>query len=288
MGLKRNQRAGVVLWLTPDEIMPNPRQPRRQFDPAELHGLADSIRENGILQPLTVRRTPGDCYELIAGERRLRAAQIAELERLPCLLTEVSDERSAILALVENIQRQDLGFFEEAQAIARLMESQNLSQEQLARILGKASSTLSNKLRLLKLPAFIRARIDECGLTERHARALLRLEDEALQSQVIDEISAKRLNVQETDRLIEEMLSPPVIEVEVVAEKTAKRRAPPQVVRLVRDVRIFVNTIHHAVDIMRRSGIPAVSESAENEEFLIYTVRIPKGAAEQVAARRAG
>jgi len=268
MGLaKRNQRAGSVLFLTADEILPNPNQPRRQFDSRELESLAQSIRENGILQPLTVRRQPGGCYELVAGERRLRAAQLAGLDSLPCLLTEVSEERSAILALVENLQRQDLGFFEEAQAIARLMDTWHLSQEQMAKNLGKAPSTLSNKLRLLKLPEDVRERIVLAGLTERHARALLRLEDPALQREVLGTAIARELTVQDTEKTIDRLLH------------AAPPRAYKSTIRLVRDVRLFVNTIHHAVDTMRRAGIPAVSETDETGEFLVYTVRIPKAAA---------
>jgi len=268
------QRAGAVLMLSADEILPNPSQPRRQFDARELQGLADSIRENGILQPLTVRRAPGGCYELIAGERRLRAARMAGLERLPCLLVEAGDGRSAVLALVENLQREDLGFFEEAEGIARLMETCDFTQEQMARQLGLAPSTLSNKLRLLKLPPELRAKIDAAGLTERHARALLRLEDTQARQQILSTIIAKHLKVQETDRLIDALLtSAPV-----------KPKRPT--ISLVRDVRLFANTIRHAVDAMRRSGIAALAETAENGEYLVYTVRIPKGDA--VARRRAG
>jgi ParB family chromosome partitioning protein len=268
----------MVLRLTADEILPNPHQPRRQFDPGELEGLAQSIRENGILQPLTVRCQPGGCYELVAGERRLRAAQMAGLERLPCLLTEASEERSAILALVENLQRQDLGFFEEAQAIARLMGTWHLSQEQMAKTLGKAASTLSNKLRLLKLPDDVRERIVLAGLTERHARALLRLEDPARQREVLNTAIARELTVQDTEKIIDQLL----------------HAAPPQprksTIRLVRDVRLFVNTIHHAVDVMRRSGIAALTETSESGEYLIYTVRIPKDSAmaQQRERRRVG
>ena len=279
--LKRGQRAGAVLMLSADEILPNRSQPRRQFDPRELQGLADSIRENGILQPLTVRKAKGGCYELIAGERRLRAAQMAGLEALPCLLTEVDDERSAILALVENLQRQDLGFFEEAEGIARLMETCGLSQEEMARSLGLAPSTLSNKLRLLKLSPGMRAQIGEAGLTERHARALLRLGGEQRQ-QVLLTIVGNQLNVQETDRLIDALCT----------AKPAGAGKPPAkrpTIGLVRDVRLFVNTIHHAVDAMRRSGIPALSDMSDSGEYLVYTVRIPKGDAvgQQRERRRA-
>ena len=282
--LKRGQRAGVVLMLTADEILPNPSQPRRQFDARELQGLAESIRENGILQPLTVRRTHGGCYELIAGERRLRAAQMAGLELLPCLLTEVSDERSAVLALVENLQRQDLGFFEEAEGIARLMEICGLPQEQMAKTLGLAPSTLSNKLRLLKLPQDARAEINGAGLTERHARALLRLEGEQ-RRQVLRTVVENHLNVQETDKLIDTLLT--VAPVGAACQPPGKPKRPT--ISLVRDVRLFVNTIHHAVDAMRRSGIAAESGMEDCGECLVYTVRIPKSSAmaQQRERRRA-
>ena len=259
--LSRTQK---VLQLSVDEIQPNPNQPRRQFD--EIDSLAESIRENGILQPLTVRKVPAG-YELIAGERRLRAARLAGLAQVPCLLSDADDARSAILALVENLQRQDLGFFEEAEAIARLMKSYGLTQEQAARSLGMAASTLSNKLRLLKLPGALREQIAAAGLSERHARALLRITDPHMQRDVLQRVVQRGFNVQETDALVDSALA-------ALQEKPAKR----SYIRVVKDVRIFVNSIHHAVDAMRNSGIHAVSEKTENEEFLIYTVRIPKDA----------
>ena len=275
-GQVKTRRAGAVLLLPADELLPNPNQPRRQFDQRELEGLAESIRENGILQPLTVRKARGGCYELIAGERRLRAARMAGLEAIPCLLTEVSDERSAVLALVENLQRQDLGFFEEAEGIARLMAACALTQEQTARTLGMAPSTLSNKLRLLKLPPGMRAEINGAGLTERHARALLRLDNEQSRQQILSTVVAGHLKVQETDRLIDSLLTA------APAKPPAKRPA----IALVRDVRLFVNTIHHAVDAMRRSGIAALSDMSEHGEYLVYTVRIPKGDAMTRRERR--
>jgi len=278
----RGKKVGVVLMLSPDELLPNRYQPRREFDPRELEGLAESIRENGILQPLTVRRSQGGCYELIAGERRLRAAQLVGLERLPCLLTEAGDERSAVLALVENLQRQDLGFFEEAEGIARLMETCALTQEQMAKSLGLAPSTLSNKLRLLKLTPEMRAEIHRAGLTERHARALLRL-DGAQRQQVLHTVIENHLNVQETDKLIDTLATA------ALTAAPPKRQKRPTI-SLVRDVRLFVNTIHHAVDTMRSSGIAALTETSESGEYLIYTVRIPKGSAlaQQRDRRRVG
>ena len=266
-GERKGKRAGMVLMLPADAILPNPNQPRRQFDARELQGLAESIRENGILQPLTVRKSHGGCYELIAGERRLRAAQIAGMETLPCLVAEVSDERSAVLALVENLQRQDLGFFEEAEGIARLMETCALTQEQMAKTLGLAPSTLSNKLRLLRLSAEMREEIQRAGLSERHARALLRLENPQSRQKVLAIIVEKQLKVQETDRLVDALCG-------AAPAKPPKLKRPT--ISLVRDVRLFVNSIHHAVDAMRRSGIAALAESGETGDYLVYTVRIPK------------
>ena len=277
---KRNRQAGTVLLLAPEEILPNPYQPRRLFETKELESLADSIRENGILQPLTVRKCEqGGGYELITGERRLRAARLAGLPQVPCLLAQVSDERSALLALVENIQRQDLGFFEEAQAIQRMMDAYGLTQEQMAKTLGKAASTLSNKLRLLKLPPAMRGQITAAGLTERHARALLRIEAPAMRQKLLEAVMARELNVQETERLIDMQLHTGVLAEAAAEQRASKKRT----IRLVRDVRLFVNTIHHAVDAMRSSGIPALSETTESEEYLIYTVRIPKEPASRAA-----
>jgi ParB family chromosome partitioning protein len=264
---KRSQKAGVVLLLRAEEIFPNPNQPRRVFDRAELEGLAESIRQNGILQPLTVRKLPGGGYELIAGERRLRAARMAGLPRLPCLLSDATDETSAVLALVENLQRQDLDCFEEAEAIQKLLANCGMPQEQLAKMLGKAPSTLSNKLRLLRLPPPMRQRMAEAGLTERHARALLRLENEAQRQSALEAILTRGLNVSETDAFIDALCSEPA---------ATKPTARPPAIRLVRDVRLFVNTINHAVETMRQSGIAAESTRSETPECIEYVIRIPK------------
>ena len=270
---KRGQKAGVVLLLRADEIFPNRNQPRRSFDREELEGLAESIRQNGILQPLTVRKLPGGGYELIAGERRLRAARIAGLPQVPCLLSDATDESSAVLALVENLQRQDLGWVEEAEAIHRLLERSGMPQEQMAKMLGKAPSTLSNKLRLLRLPPETRQRMAEAGLTERHARALLRLDSESQRQSVLAAVIAKDLNVGDTDALVDALLSEPP------AAAAPKPKERPGAIRLVRDVRLFVNTINHAVEVMRQSGIPAESERAETQDFIEFTIKIPRQAA---------
>ena len=271
---KRNPKVGSVLSLHPDEIFPNPNQPRQHFDSNELAGLAESIRQNGILQPLTVRSLPSGGYELIAGERRLRASRIAGLPTVPCILSDVSDEKSAILALVENLQRQDLDYFEEAEAIQRMMSMYGIPQEQMARTLGKAPSTLSNKLRLLRLAPELRSQISAAGLTERHARAILRLENPEQRQHALQTIITRELNVGDTDKLVDALLSVP------------QKEQGHATIRLVRDVRLFLNTINHAIDTMRRAGITADSTKAETDDYIVYTVRIPKSEAQKSAEPR--
>lgn len=259
----KTRSGGQILLIPQQDIFPNPNQPRRRFDCDELEGLAESIRQNGILQPINVRKVLDGKYELIAGERRLRAARMVGLSRIPCILMEATDEKSALYAILENLQRQDLSFFEEAAAIERLMTEYNLSQEDAAKKLGKAQSTLSNKLRLLKLSEEIRSEITKAGLTERHARALLRLNNEAQLKRALSIIVERRLNVSETDRLVTQML-----------ERGIKSKKQP--LKVFKDVRIFVNTLNHAVDTMRRAGIEADSAKSETEEYIEYVVRIPK------------
>lgn len=251
------------MLIPPDLIYPNPNQPRRDFNAEELNSLADSIRVSGILQPITVRQGENGLYELVAGERRLRAARIAGIPRIPCIEIRVCKDESAILALIENIQRSNLSYFEEAEGIAQLMAQLGTNQEEIARKLGKAQSTLSNKLRLLRLPPEIRYQIAQAGLTERHARALLKLEDPALQRTALQQIIARHMNVNETDRLIQKLNQP----------KSKKKSRPMMVVK---DIRIFMNTISHAVDTMKRAGIAAVSEKNETDDYIEYHVKIQK------------
>jgi ParB family chromosome partitioning protein len=252
-----------VITVPIGRVNPNPKQPRKQFDHESLLGLAQSIKQNGILQPLTVRADGNGDYELIAGERRLRAALIAGLTHVPCVQIEADENQSAVLSLIENIQRQDLNFFEEAEGIARLIESWGMTQEMLAAKLGKTQSTIANKLRLLKLSQTERNIIVEAKLTERHARALLKLGVEERAS-VLRQIIEKNLNVAETDRLIDAMTFP----------ETGKKDNRP--VPIVKDVRIFINTFTNAVNVMRRAGIDAVAVKQEYDDYFEYTVRIPK------------
>lgn len=261
---KSKQISGGQLLMIPQEnIFPNPNQPRKYFDYSELEGLAQSIRENGLLQPVTVRPKEDFGYELISGERRLRAARIIGMKEIPCVISEADTEKSATLALIENLQRQDLSFFEEARAIENLMNICGLSQEEMAKRLGKAQSTLCNKLRILKLPQDVCDLLEKNSMSERHARALLQLESADLQRRAAQIVTDKRLTVAETERLISRM----------VKNSTVKQKPS---VKIFKDVRIFVNTLNHAVDTMRKAGIEADSAKSETPEYIEYVVRIPK------------
>lgn len=252
-----------VLQIQIDEIRPNPHQPRSDFALGELRTLADSIRQNGILQPLTVRRV-GDLYELIAGERRLRAAKLAGLDTVPCLVMEITDRNSAILALVENIQRQDLNCFEEAAALEKLISYYGMTQEDAALRLGRAQSTIANKLRLLRLSEKERRFILEHHLTERHARTLLRLGSEEERLSALEKIVKLGLNVEKTEQMIDAMIGQ-----KQAAERFQKRSV------LFRDVRLFSNTIQKAVETMQAAGIPAAMQKVQFDDYMEYRIHIP-------------
>lgn len=260
--LKTYMETGRVVFLPIRAIRPNPMQPRRVFRPEALDELAESIRAHGVLQPLSVRRTAGG-YELIAGERRLRAAKLAGLREVPCLLARSSEEESALLALVENLQRRDLHYLEEAVAIARLISSYGLSQEQAAEKLGKSQSAVANKLRLLRLSPDCTRLLCAHDLSERHARALLRLADEEDRLHALQTIIRRGYNVAQSEALIEEMLK----------RKQTSPRLPTYVVK---DVRIFLNTIRHSLGLMQRAGVEADMQREDTEENILLTIRIPK------------
>ena len=253
-----------VRYLRLDEIVPNPRQPRKVFEEQALQELAESIRCYGILQPLTVRRK-GQHYELVAGERRLRAAAIAGLHQVPCLLAQVGEEDSALLALMENLQRRDLDCWEEAEAIARLISEYHLTQEQTAEKLGKSQSAVANKLRLLRLSQPVRALLQQNNLSERHARALLRLSDEASQLHVLRQIVARGYNVARTEEYVEQYLQ-------------QLRTTPPKgrSTYVIKDVRLFLNSINRGMHLMRSAGVDAAIGRQDTEEEILLTIRIPK------------
>ncbi|MDR1735302.1 MAG: ParB/RepB/Spo0J family partition protein [Oscillospiraceae bacterium] len=264
-----------VFMIRTHFIRPNPGQPRRIFDAEGLSELADSIRQYGVLQPLTVRKLENGSFELVAGERRLRAARLAGLEEVPCILLGADEKQSSLIALVENLQRCDLDFFEEAEGIQRLIRQFGLSQEEAARRIGKSQSALANKLRILRHPPEIIQSIRDNGLTERHARALLRLEDEDDRKTVIETIVERRLNVAQTDEYIDAYLATAVVprpsEPEVTGAKDKIRT-----LYIFKDVRLFLNTVNRAVDVVRRAGIPANLDKEEVGDEIILTIKVPK------------
>ena len=259
-----------VLEIPIIRIRPNKTQPRKNFDEDELMSLARSISTNGILQPLTVRKLNDTEYELVAGERRLRASVLAGLTTVPCVLIKCSDKESAIFALIENLQRADLNMFEEARGISRLIRKFDITQEEAAAKLGKKQSTVANKLRLLKLTLEEQDWITQAGLSERHARALLRIEDEELRRKILSQIISEGFNATESENYISDFLHK-----NTLPDKKQDRKF------IVKDLRIFVNTINKAVDTMRLSGINAIAKRIESEEYIEYTVKIPKAEAIQ-------
>ena len=266
--MKKNQKgeflSSRVRYIPINAVRPNPQQPRRSFDETALRELADSISAYGILQPLTVRDR-GGVYELVAGERRLRAARIAGLREVPCLIAEVGEEDAALLALIENLQRRDLDYMEEAAAIARLIRRYGLSQQQAAEKLGKSQPTIANKLRLLRLSAPVIDCLRQYGLTERHARTLLRLTDPEQQLAAARHIGKRGLNVAQTEQYIDRL----------TAENRTEppRRRPTYVIK---DVRMFLNSVERGVRLMQSAGVGAEVGRRDTEEEILLTIHIPK------------
>lgn len=250
--------------LSIERIQVNPFQPRRIFQQDALQELAASVQEFGILQPLLVRRK-GDMAELIAGERRLRAAKLAGLKQVPVLYKELTDQEMAEIAIIENLQREDLSFFEEAEGFARLLHEFSFTQEALARRMGISQSALANKLRLLKLPQAVQQVISKEQLTERHARVLLRLKEEQLQLRALQKIVAQGLNVRQTDELIRTMLEP--------KQKSEKKAG---ITGIVRDARIYLNTIRKATKQMESSGLDIKVDEEQAEDYVLLHIRVPK------------
>ena len=261
-GFETDKR-GAVLEIPIGAIKPNPRQPRKSFDAGSLTSLSRSISQDGVIQPLTVRDMNG-YYELVSGERRLRAAKIAGLKSVPCIITDISDERSAVYALIENIQRCDLSFFEQAQAISELISEHGLTQEEAALRLGLSQPAVANKLRLLRLDTDERALITSKGLSERHARALLRCESKEQRRDVIGQITARDLSAEQTEKYIKTLQKTEQI------KRSYQKRAP-----ILRDIRLFVNTMNKAVKVMQLAGVKANTRRVEHEGYVDYIVSIP-------------
>ena len=266
-------RKGGVVYLCTEDIDPCPVQPRKNFDEESLSELSESIKSYGILNPLTVRMRGGK-YELVAGERRLRAARLAGLKEVPCMLVDVNMEGASLIALVENLQRKDLDFIEEALGINQLIIMFGMSQEEAARRIGKSQSAVANKLRLLQLPRDILDSLRENGLTERHGRALLRLSSPVEQRQALEYIVDNKLTVAATDAYIDALLS--ADEEPPEPEKSSGRRS-----FILKDVRIFLNSLSRSIDLMKQGGIDAGVKRQETEDSLILTISIPKSKAAQ-------
>lgn len=271
--LRPTTRAGrsAVLWLEPEQIRPGAVQPRMQFPEAELQELAQSVGEYGLLNPLTVRRRGAE-YELIAGERRLRAARLAGLTEVPCIVMDVDLQQASLIALVENLQRRDLDFVEQARGIAQLIRMFGLRQEECARRLGKSQSAIANKLRLLRLPEDVLLGLRNAGLTERHGRALLRLSSPEEQRAALGQFIAQDMNVAAAEAYVEALLAAPQPEPEAPAEQDNER----QRTFVLKDVRVFLNSLTRNLELMKQGGIDAGMERRETEDALILTISIPK------------
>lgn len=263
-----------ITYIPVEDIVPGQMQSRRSFSREGLEELRDSIARCGILQPLTVRQK-GERFELIAGERRLRAAKMAGLDEVPCIVMDVDMERSGVIALIENIQRRDLSFIEEAEGIYQLIRLFGMTREQAAGCLGKSQSAIANKLRLLRLPEEVLERLRTEGLSERHARALLRLESAEQQARALDFIIDQRMNVTAAEEYVERLCRPP--------EETEPPLSPAaqsgRSVFVMKDARIFLNTLERNLETLRAAGIDAETTRDETESALVLTVRIPKGRA---------
>lgn len=250
-----------VVSLPISSIFPNPSQPRKYFDSSSLDELTASIEEFGVLQPITVRKVRGG-YEIIAGERRYRAAENAGLDTIPAIIRNVDEKKSALLALLENLQRDDLSFFEIAESYQNLIRTQGMTQDEIAKKLGKSQSTIANKLRLLKLYPRTKRLICEYSLSERHARALLHLTDEESQLLAVRTITDKKLNVSQSEELVKKMLT---------KNKTSNQKFK---LKSIQDIRIFTNTIKNAINLMKDGGINADMETNSFDWGIEYVIKV--------------
>ncbi|MDX9872834.1 MAG: nucleoid occlusion protein [Clostridia bacterium] len=267
LGLEKDDKKNQINEIEISLIKTNPFQPRKNFDPVQLEELAKSIQEYGIIQPLILREKQGS-FELIAGERRLRAAQNIGMTFVPAIIKEYSDKEMAEVALIENLQREDLNYFEEAEGYKKLIDEFSLKQEEIARRMGKRQSTIANKLRLLKLPEEVRQNIVIDIVTERHARALLKLPDAGQQLRILKEIYDNELNVRETDMLVEETLNHLKIE-----EKSGPKK---RIVRVFKDMRIYLNALKSTVGAIETAGLDVKMEEKDCEDYIQVEIKIYK------------
>ena len=247
-------------------IVPNKHQPRKVFQEDALIELTYSIQSYGIIQPISLKKNNDEEYEIIAGERRFRAAQIAGMEEIPSLVIDVDESTSAAIALIENLQREDLNFLEEAESYRNLMDIFKITQVELADKIGKTQSTVANKLRVLKLPEVVKANLVDHSLSERHGRALLKLKDEDLQQNVVNKIIKNNLTVKETEKLIDDIIKK-------CSDKKVKNK---RLIKNFINYRIYVNTIKYAFNEIKKSGVPAEFEQTDFDEYIELKVKIPK------------
>ena len=252
-----------VLQVPLSKIVPNPYQPRKEFESEALSELADSIRQYGVLQPLLVAPGKGDTYILIAGERRMRASTMAGLGTVPVIVSEYTSQQIAEIALIENLQRKDLHYLEEAEGYEKLVNTFHLTQESMAIRVGKKQSTIANELRLLRLPVSVRRKLHNSDLTERHARVLLKLENEDLQKAVLQKVLKEHLNVRQTEALVEKTL-----------KETGKLNQKKPRFVIVNDVRIYLNSIKEVMETVKSSGIPSSMEQEMDGDDVVVTLRI--------------
>ena len=258
-----------IIYISIDSIRPNPYQPRKQFNKQALDELCESIKQYGVLQPINVRKLSHSTYELVAGERRLRASTMAGLSEIPAIIINVDDNDSAVMALIENLLREDLSYMEEAEGYCNLINEHGFTQEELAQKIGKSQSTIANKIRLLKLSPLVKKILADNNLTERHARALLKLHDEQLQLKVLKLVCERGLNVKKTEDLVEKAI-------EKYSKDARQRSSDKKMTKAIKDVRIFVNTIKQAIDIMKQSGVNAKAAQVDRGEYIEFVVRVPK------------
>lgn len=266
------KKTKTIQEINISNIIPNPNQPRKRFQRETLEDLAESIKTFGVIQPIAVRRIKDDLYELVSGERRLRASEIAGMTTVPAILTEINDRDSAILAIVENVQRENLSYFEEAESYRQLMQYYGLTQEQIADKIGKSQSFIANKIRLLKLDQKVIARIIECGLSERHARALLRIPDSELQLKVIHQVEKKGLTVKKTEELVEKIRNDVMLnnyDEQITSEKKAR-------VKSYINAKIYVNTIKSAFKTVQGLKKNAEYKEIVKDDYVEIRIKIPK------------
>ncbi|MBE7046949.1 MAG: ParB/RepB/Spo0J family partition protein [Ruminococcaceae bacterium] len=264
---QRFSQKDSVVYIPVKAIRPNPYQPRKSFSQKALRELSESVKQYGVIQPVTVRQRGFYSYELVTGERRLKACQMAGIEKIPAIIIDTRENDTAIISLIENIQRENLSFFDEAEAISSLIETHNISQELLAKKLGKSQPSIANKLRLLRLDRKERSMIVEFGLSERHARSLIRICDSEKRMEILKKVCESNLNVRDTERLVDKVLY------DKENEKTPRKSKR---IKLFTDIRVFTNTILHAVSSMKESGIDAESTRFENEDYYEYVIKIKK------------